>query len=72
VVGAVSPEAPVVQRRPSHGRHSVRSLPKERRFPLPAPLSREERTLLAYIGCNSRERLRRHETASRLKLTHAD
>jgi len=29
--------------------HRVRSLPKERIFPVLAPLSREERSLLAYV-----------------------
>jgi hypothetical protein len=42
-------EAPVVSRHPAHRGHRVRSLPKERQFPGFAPLSREERTMLAYV-----------------------
>jgi hypothetical protein len=52
VARTVSPapaEAPVIPRRPARRSRSVKSLPKERMFPLLAPLSREERNLLAYV-----------------------
>jgi hypothetical protein len=48
-VAAAPVESLIVPQRRARRSHSIRPIPKERRFPSFAPLSREERTLLAYV-----------------------